>query len=205
MKVVLCVKVLNQSKHVEDEANNFSYENPREQWDSMNICLVPCKLKLFCVYFSKLTAVLLFSAPFITVPLFCQTKTFFKRKGMRCFPPILITEVSVCQALGCRRRCDSCSLLKISTRGFYFFFWLHLPNLAKWLMAEGQLWSDEMEYTQHRLLERPVESWAHRITTWLLCISRRLKNVFVFALESSLNQIFQSISKAVRVIQQSEG
>lgn len=99
----------------------FSYENPREQWDIMNICLVPCELKLFCVYFSKLTAVLLFSAPFTTVPLFCQTKTFFKRKGMRCFPPILITEVSVCQALGCRRRCDSCSLLKISTRGFYFF------------------------------------------------------------------------------------
>lgn len=124
MKAVLCGKVLNQSKHAEDEANNFSYEDPREQWDIMNICLVPCKLKLFCVYFCKLTAVLLFSAPFITVPLFCQTKTCFKRKGMRCFPPILITEVSVCQALGCRRRCDSCSLLKISTRGFFFFFFL---------------------------------------------------------------------------------
>lgn len=141
---------------------------------------------------------------FITVPLFCQTKTFFKGKGMRSFSPILITEVSVC---GARMQTLLWQLLFIKDfhSRFLLFFWLHLPNLAQWLMAEGQLWSDEMEYTQHRLLERPVESWAHRITTWILCVSRRLKNVFVFALESSLNQSFQSISRAVRVIQQSEG
>lgn len=97
----------------------------------LQIVFTTLLLKLFCVYFSKLTAVLLFSAPFTTVPLFCQTKTFFKRKGMRCFPPILITEVSVCRALGCRRRCDSCSLLKISTRGFYFFFLFFLTASAQ--------------------------------------------------------------------------
>lgn len=115
---------------------------------------------------------------------------------MRCFSTILITAVSVCAALESRRYCDSCSLLKISTRGFYsfsFFPRLHLPNLAQWLMAEGQLWSDEIEYIQHRLLERPVKSWAHRITTWLLCVSRPLKDVFVFAQGSSLNLNFYSI------------
>lgn len=98
-----------------------------------------------------LTAMLLFSAPntFISVPPFLplKKKHVFKRKGIRCFSTILITEVSVWRALESRSCCDSFSLLKISTRGFYSFFFffpvspdLHLPNLAQWLMAEGQLW-----------------------------------------------------------------
>lgn len=49
-------------------------------------------------------------------------KNILKRKGMRCFSTILITAVSVCEAPESRRFCDSCSLLKISTWGFFTLF-----------------------------------------------------------------------------------
>lgn len=91
---------------------------------------------------------------FITVALLCQTKTFFKRKGMRCFSTILITAVSVCAALESRRYCDSCSLLKILTRGFYSFPFFFPPTASAQLgtMIDGRgatvKWCDRIHPAQ---------------------------------------------------------
>lgn len=74
-----------------------------------------------------------------------------KKKGIRCFSPILIAKVKLVWSCSMRwelataARCDRCSLLKICAGSFFlvifscFFYFSDgvRPTLAQWLMAVG--------------------------------------------------------------------